>query len=250
MPDLTIVEPRGLEVWRVGYKPEPWAWVDWRWATDGRFGNRWDDRDGNFRTIYAGSTLLACLLELLADFRPDPLIASDLDDVREDDEDDAMYPTSKAGELDPTWLDSRAAGYGRLSGRFCSITTAESIATLHPQFVSLALHLGLKDFDAAALKDGRARHLTRSLTTYLHDRIDLGLHGINFASRHGDDLELWAIFERPEDPSVTPQVSSVEQFDLTQDHPDVVKALEVLGLRWRFGATTPRRPDSSANSPS
>jgi len=24
-------------VWRVGYKPEPWAWPDWKWAHDGRF---------------------------------------------------------------------------------------------------------------------------------------------------------------------------------------------------------------------
>ena len=61
MPDLTVDAPRRLVVSRVGYKPEPWAWVGWEWATDGRFHGRWDDFDGNFRTIYAGSTLLACL---------------------------------------------------------------------------------------------------------------------------------------------------------------------------------------------
>lgn len=75
MPELTVAEPAGLEVWRVGYKPDPWAWVGWEWATDGRFGGRWDDSEGVFRTIYAGSALLACLLELLADFRSDPLDA-------------------------------------------------------------------------------------------------------------------------------------------------------------------------------
>jgi len=45
----------------------------WEWATR-RFHGRRDDRDSNFRTANAGSTLLACLLELLAYFRPDPLL--------------------------------------------------------------------------------------------------------------------------------------------------------------------------------
>jgi len=139
VPDLTVTEPLRLEVWRVGYRPEPWAWVGWEWATDGRFNARWDDRDGNFRTIYAGSTLLACLLELLADFRPDPLVVDDLAAVVEDDEDAAMYPTTKAGELDPTWLDPRVAGSGHLSGRFCSVTTPD-----HPDVLKAMGILGLE----------------------------------------------------------------------------------------------------------
>ena len=65
-PQLTVVDA-AEQVWRVGFKPEPWAWSGWEWAgADGRFHGRWDDRQGNFRTIYAGSTLLACLLEVLA----------------------------------------------------------------------------------------------------------------------------------------------------------------------------------------
>ncbi|WP_373562885.1 RES domain-containing protein [Nocardioides campestrisoli] len=62
-------------VWRLGFKPSPWVWPGWDWAgTDGRFPGRWDDRQGNFRTTYAGSTLVGCLLEVLADFRPDPTL--------------------------------------------------------------------------------------------------------------------------------------------------------------------------------
>jgi hypothetical protein len=144
--DLTVDQPRRLEVWRVGYKPEPWAWVGWeKWATDGRFRGRWDDSDGIFRTVYAGSTLLACLLELLANFRPDPLMVQVLDDIDEDDEDAAMYPSAPAGVLDPSWLDPRAAGTGKLSGRFCAATTSDSLAALHPHFVGLALHRGVSE---------------------------------------------------------------------------------------------------------
>ncbi|GAB2460329.1 hypothetical protein GCM10027062_44930 [Nocardioides hungaricus] len=52
---LTIAEPVGLEVWRVGRRLDPWEWVGWEWATDGRFGGRWDDRDGSFRTPHVES---------------------------------------------------------------------------------------------------------------------------------------------------------------------------------------------------
>ena len=33
-------------VYRVGRSPDPWAWPDWAYATDGTFGNRWDDPQG------------------------------------------------------------------------------------------------------------------------------------------------------------------------------------------------------------
>lgn len=154
-----------------------------------------------------------------------------MDDIVEDDDDATVYPTAKAGELDPSWLDPRSVARGRLSGRFCSVTSADSIATLYPRFVSFALGLGLNDFDAAALKDGRARPLTQAVATHLHSVTDLD--GINFPSRHGDDLELWAIFERPDDPDVTPRVRDADHDELSQDHPDVIHALEILGLVWR-----------------
>src|SRR3546814_3536883 len=84
-PQLVVVDA-AEEVWRVGFKPEPWAWSGWEWAgADGRFHGRWDDRPGNFRTVYAGSTLLACLLEVLAGFRPDLTLALELGDIVEDD---------------------------------------------------------------------------------------------------------------------------------------------------------------------
>ena len=74
-----------IRVWRVGYRPDPWAWPSWQYATNGRFPGRWDDAEGNFRTIYAGSHLLSCLLEVLACFRPDPDLAAQLSDIIDDE---------------------------------------------------------------------------------------------------------------------------------------------------------------------
>ena len=104
-----------------------------------------------------------------------------------------------------------------------------SAPSLVPHFVAAALRAGLKDFDAAALKDSRPRELTQSVATYLYAATDLD--GIRFASRHGDDLTLWAIFERHHT-VVTPCLAGTELTELTADHPALVQAFDVLGLAW------------------
>lgn len=229
-PQLVAVDTN-QRVWRVGFDPEPWAWSGWEWAgSDGRFHGRWDDRQGNFRTIYAGSTLLACLLEVLAGFRPDPTLVLALDGIVEDAEDAVTHPTAAAGELSSAWLGRRSAASATLTGRFCAVTAAESIAALRPQFVALAHLLNLHDFDASALKDGRPRALTQSIATYLHATTDLD--GITFASRHGDDLTLWAVFERADDPAVSPALNAITHHPLSVEHPDLQEALRILGLTW------------------
>lgn len=232
-PQLVVVDANET-VWRVGFKPEPWAWSGWEWAgSDGRFDGRWDDSQGNFRTVYAGSTLLACLIEVLAGFRPDPTLAVGMDNIVEDDEDAAIRPTVLAGEISYSWLEPRSAASASITGRFCAVTAAESIAALRDQFVALAHLLGLHDFDAAALKDARARALTQSVATHLHAATDLD--GVTFASRHGDDLALWAVFERAGDPSISHTLDAIEHHSLSPENPDLQMALDMLGLAWPKG---------------
>lgn len=229
-PQLIVVDA-DEPVWRVGFMPEPWAWSGWEWAgADGRFHGRWDDRQGNFRTVYAGSTLLACLLEVLAGFRPDPTLALELDNIVEDDEDTTMHPTARAGEISYSWLEPRSTASATLTGRFCAVTAADSIAALRPQFIVLAHLLTLHDFGAAALRDGRPRALTQSVATYLHPTTDLD--GVTFASRHGDDLALLAIFERAEDPAISRTLDAIEHHPLSPEDPDLQEALKMLGLTW------------------
>ena len=55
--DVSVVTDPGT-VWRVGYRPDPWTWTPWQYAANGRFNGRWDDPDGNYRTLYTGKTLL------------------------------------------------------------------------------------------------------------------------------------------------------------------------------------------------
>jgi hypothetical protein len=217
-------------VWRVGFSPDTWAWSGWQYATDGRFPGRWDDVDGNFRTIYAGSSLLACLLEVLATFRKDAHLAAEFEDIAEDDLDRDSHPTIAPGLVPWHWLDSRRIATGTLTGTFCAVTASGTMSSLYSHFIGLALSLGLLDFDAAALKDSRPRRLTQSVATWLYENTDID--GVSFNSRHGDDLTLWAIFERPQDGSVTACITEAEHHSFTGAEPELMHASRLLDLHW------------------
>lgn len=227
------------EVWRVGYRPEPWEWADWRWAgPEGRFTGRWDALEGGlYRIIYAGGSLEACLIELLAPFRKDPLLAMEMGEIDVDAKDVEEHPTVPSGFIDvDEWLGMRLASSAHLNGSFCDVTDSQTIATLREQFYPKAtLEYGLHDFDTAALKDARPRELTQSVSQYLwNTKTTSGddlCDGIEFRSRHGDDLVLWAVFEREGDGQISPHLSGINHQCLGRNHPELISAFRLLGLQ-------------------
>ncbi|MEQ4564351.1 hypothetical protein [Paenarthrobacter sp. CAP02] len=155
----------------------------------------------------------------------------ELDEIVEDDEDKVLHPTIAPGQVPREWLEVRAAASAELSGRYCAVTASGSVAALYPHFIGLALSLGLADFDAAALKDARPRHLTQAVAAWLYEMTDFD--GVTFTSRHGDDLQLWAIFERPGDPPITPNIHNVVgEEPLQHDRPEISNSFRLLGLQW------------------
>lgn len=150
--------------------------------------------------------------------------------IVEDPEDEAAFPTVPAGVVDPAWLTVRVAATARLTGRFCAVTAARPLAALHPVFIGPALRLGLKDFDAAALKDARSRVLTQRVARHLYATTTLD--GAVFQSRHSDDITLWAVFERPGDPPISPCLADITRHELHVDRSEVTRAMDLLGLLW------------------
>ena len=223
-------------VWRVGFRPDPWAWTPWQYASDdGRFPGRWDDPDGSFRTVYAGRDLLACLLEVLARFRPDPLLEEDLNGITEDPEDAESSSTLRSGVIPTDWLEPRQASTATLSGVFCAVTDKESLPTLREMFLRTAINLGLADLDAGALRLSAPHALTQDIARWLHDLHDGDRNlfdGVQFESRHGDGLTLWAVFERATDGEVSAHVVGAEAGPLDRSHPDLVEAFRLLRLTW------------------
>lgn len=220
-------------VWRVGFGPHPWAWSGWEWASNGRFNGRWDDRDGNFRTVYAGSTLKACLMEVLARFRPDPVVSADLNDIDVASEDAILYPSAQPGRVPYSWCETRLIGRATLAGQYCDVTDSQTIAALRPRFLAVARELGLTDFDGAAVRIAWPRLLTQSIATDLYTSTEL--NGVRFNSRLGDDLELWAIFEKPGDPAISPVLTNRELMTVSPELPDVRDVFNVFNLVWDEG---------------
>lgn len=167
---------------------------------------------------------------MLAHFRKDAHLATELEDIDEDDLDRHSHPTIAPGLVPRQWLDPRRIATGTLTGTFCVVAASETVACLYPEFIGLALSLGLIDFDAAALKDARPRRLTQSVATWLYENTDVG--GVRFSSRHGDDLALWAVFERPEDGSASACVTDVEHHSFTGTEPELIRAFQLLDLQW------------------
>lgn len=120
-PELEITHDPGT-VWRIGFAPDPWEWSDWKYTQDdGRFGGRWDDQLGQFRTTYAAESLFACLVELLAKLSPSP----GLDDIvmAIDDPDDQA---STYAEYPPARSTSVGLNDVALGKRCCVVDSASS----------------------------------------------------------------------------------------------------------------------------
>ena len=227
-------------VWRVGYRPDPWAWTPWQYAGEtGGFTGRWDDPEGSFRAVYAGRELLACLLEVLARFCPDPLLVEDLAGIAEDDDDAVEYPSQRPGVVPASWLSARQATSAALSGVYCVVTHQESLATLRTVFLRAALSHGLPDLDAGALRLSAPRALTQQIAAWLYDVHDGGqelVDGVQFESRHGDDLTLWAVFERDDDHGFSTRLTATHSVSLQEEHPDLLEAFRLHRLTWAVSA--------------
>lgn len=220
-------------VWRVGRAPSPWAWVDWKWADGGTFPGRWDAPNRTYRTTYAASSAYAALVEVLAQFRPDPELHEALAGIDED-EVDALYPTVSAGTISASWFHARRLARARLLGVYCDVSAAATIAELRPRFLGAARSAGLPDFDAAALQIAERRALTQQVGLAVYTETDAAANptfdGVRFLSRHGSDLELWTVFERSTDGERSALLRDVEVGPLTSHHPDVVAAMTLHGL--------------------
>lgn len=229
-PQPTAASPKA-PLWRVGRTPEPWAWADWAYAGD----QRWDDSKHEFRTVYAAENAYGCFVETLAHFRPDPAVVDELSKIHVDAADAAAFPSAQPGEVPRNWVDTRLLSSATVDGLYCDVTTAQTVAAFRPHFLTLSRQLGLADFDAAAIKSAKPRTLTQNIASWLYRAEAEPDHlwdGVNFASRHGDDLRMWAIFERPGDQPFSQRLTILTEKEIPRSHPQLRAAFELHGLRW------------------
>lgn len=220
-----------VEVHHVGYRPTPWNWADWEYAKSGRFQGRWDDPEGHWRAKYVGANPMGCYLEVLAAFRPDPTLKTDID-VIDDDED---YPTVPPGRLDPRWCSARLICAAALSGDFAVPSHHETLPTLRERFLALARHLGVDDIDAATARMTAPRELTQTMSAWIYALVGPDgqrINGIQYQSRHGDDIALWAIYERGGTNSPPEVTDRAQPSTITPDDEALREAMRIHRIEW------------------
>ena len=227
MSDALEAVPAAGPVFRLARAPDPWAWPDWSHARlDGTFGNRWDDSEGEYRVLYASSARFGALLETLASFRPDLAAVAGLREIEGDG--DALA----AGTVPREWFGRRVMGVAGLAGTYAEVGAARSLATIRAQLAARALHHGLMDVDAAAIRTAAPRGFTQEVSRLVYESRSADgepLAGIRYRSRFDDGTDNWAVFESPPGEPESMRVLDVEP--VQPGDPHVTRALSVLGLR-------------------
>lgn len=227
------------QVWRVGFDPNPWEWTPWQYATDnGRFNGRWDDQAAKFRTLYTSESLLGCFLELLASQRPNDLAFAELTTIIDDGDAADLHPDPERGAIGMAWLGGRLYGQATQTGQYAEVTEARALGFLVDAGVFARLGIPPREVDAALLKDATKRDITRSVASFLFNlraphSATPAVDGIAFRSRMGDDIRMWAVFERGDEP-VSDRISDAGDFHrVTEDNDDLLHAFDLLGLHWK-----------------
>lgn len=216
---------KNIKLFRISHPGDAWDWVDWQWTGAERF----DDPEAEYRVLYTGKTLRACLLEVLAHFRPDPALVADMEDIVEDDN---ATLTAPAGEIGYEWAADRRIGTAHATAHTCVVTETETIAWLRAT-------LKVTGLDAAMLKDARERKVTQAASRALFE--ETACDALEYRSRHGDSEQLWAIYER--EPNVRAAcLSRCETLPFEPAHPDVVNVFKIFGLTWK-AVTVPAAED-------
>jgi hypothetical protein len=204
------------EIYRIGRSPDPWQAPDWSRANaDGTFGNRFDDPHGFYRVVYASSQRLSCFLETLARFRPDLSLIAELREIEGEDD---FLPI---GIVPREWCDDRLLGTASASGEYADLYASAWVGLLRRELAEECLRLGVQDLDAGILQRDRPRRLTQLASAQVYQR---GFSGIYYRSRHGHNLENWALFE----PFL---IASLKSRTISDDDPNLLQALGILGLR-------------------
>ncbi len=176
--------------------------------------------------MYASSDRFGAFVEVLARFRPDPLVSAGLESI-DGEWEGALQP----GELPAEWLDRRVIGAASLSGAFVDVGHSDSLACLRVALARQIVHHGLADFDASTIRLTAPRPMTQAISRYVYDQTsEAGLRefaGITYRSRLGDQIRNWALFEPVALHAATELLGQQRTEPIDRSDPDFTRALEL-----------------------
>ena len=193
-------------------------------------GNRWDDAQGNFATVYCASSAEGAFGEVIARYRERPGLLQRIDAFLNQPPDPDYDPLLTPGVVPAEFFDGRWIGHSTVDVdvRFVDVDDPATHAALDP-----ALRRALRDFGVRRIDRGTFlsadRRITRTIASHYHWLAQTPDHaswrGLRYLSRLAPDWECWAIWEP------TPLLAShllVEK--ITREHPALAAAAARLNV--------------------
>ena len=155
--------------------------------------------------------------------RPDPSI--DLDVIAVSDPADETEYT--AGLIDRGWIERRRLGRAIGQGAYAAAGQAQTLSRLRGSMADAMRQYGVTDLDGAAIRSVAPRAFTQELSRLVYrciaaDGTSPAYDGIAYASRHGDDVACWAMFED------RGKLVATESFVIDPADPELTEALRLL----------------------
>jgi hypothetical protein len=124
------------------------------------------------------------------------------------------------------WIKGRCIGTANVEGEHAEIYALGWVSHLRSPLAEIAVKLGMEDIDLSSLERAEPRPVD---TAGRPERIELRYAGVYYHSRYGHSIENWAIFE---DWAISERfpIHQPNSRKLTDDDPDLLEALRILGL--------------------
>jgi hypothetical protein len=216
--------PKG-GVWRIGPGHDPFeirALLTPAELNSPTSGNRFDSPAGNYGVLYFGTTPEVCFGETLARFRPDPNLASVVEEW-------SHLGFMPPGEIAADWRAKRLLVRATIpdGARFLDIESAKTRTALFREIGPYFGALGVSELDVAAVR-GPDRRVTRLVSYWAWSQVDAGgtprYAGVRYLSRLESNWECWAVFDRV-------PITELARGTIRETNPDLRRVAKLFDLR-------------------
>jgi RES domain len=194
-------------------------------------GNRWDDPDGAFATVYCASSAPAAFGEVVARYRERPGLLARIDEFLNHPADPEYDPQLEPGVVPAEFFDRRWLGKVGVDPavRFVDVDDPATHAAIDTTLRRELRDYGVRRIDRSTFLSPD-RRVTRAIARRYHWLAHTPDHatwrGLRYTSRLAADWECWAVWE----PSPLLE-SALEVEKVTREHADLREAARRLNVR-------------------
>jgi hypothetical protein len=194
-------------------------------------GNRWDDVEGRFATVYCASSAEAAFGEVIARYRERPGLLERIDNFLSQQPDPEYDPLLAPGVLPAEFFDRRWLGHIAVDPavRFVDVEDPATHTAIDPTLHRQLRAYGIRRIDRSTFLSPD-RRVTRTIATRYHWLAQTPDHatwrGLRYTSRLAPEWECWGIWQP--NPLLESDIT-IEK--VTREHPALHSAATRLGIQ-------------------